>query len=188
MRIYRSVGTGLAALALVLGLTTSSLAAPANETPAQFVSRLFAIYQPDGGWWKAWPDTAAGRRAEAAYQKQINAEFYDPAFVKLMSDNGSLAGAKGGGEDLDYDPVCQCQDSGGRYSYVSGAQKGALFDAVVKIDSGVAPWTVVLTKTPAGWRVYDVLDSTGDVRARLIKHNACLRAAKTEKAGEACIA
>jgi hypothetical protein len=62
-----------------------------------------------------------------------------------------------------------------------------VFDAVVKNDNGDAHWTLVLTKTAAGWRVYDVLDESGDVRARLVKHNACLRTAKTEKAGEACI-
>ena len=188
MRIHRSVCGGLAALALIFALTPSvvAAAAPANETPAQFVTRLFAIYKTGGSWWKTWPDTAAGRRAQAAYQKAIYAEFYDPGFVKLMNDNGALAGAKGGGEDLDYDPVCQCQDSGGHYSYVSGAQKGAYFDAVMKVDND-APWTLVLTKTPAGWRVYDVLDTTGDLRVWLGKHNACMRAAKTEKSGEACI-
>jgi hypothetical protein len=81
----------MAALGLVFALTTTSLAAPANETPAQFVTRLMAIYQPDGGWWKAWPDTAAGRRADAAYQKTIYAEFYDPAFVKLSPTPRALA-------------------------------------------------------------------------------------------------
>jgi hypothetical protein len=189
MRVHRSVCGGIAALALAFGLATAGLAAtaPVNETPARFVTRLFAIYQPDGGWWKDWPDTAAGRKADAVYQKMIYADFYDPAFVKLMMDNGALAGAKGAGVDLDYDPICQCQDSGTRYSYVSGAWKGALFDAVVKGENGEADWTLVLTKTPAGWRVYDVLDESGDVRARLSKDNACLRAAKTEKAGEACI-
>ncbi len=163
-------------------------AAPASEPPAKFVQRLFAVYDGNSEWW-ANADTPAGRKADIAYRAHVYAAFYDPAFVKLMDDNGALAGAKNAGADLDYDPVCQCQDSGSSYRYLSGAQKGAFFDAkVTDGDKGQQPWTLVLEKAAGGWRIYDVADSTGSVRTRLTRHNACLRRAKTEKAAEACIA
>jgi hypothetical protein len=159
----------------------------AGEAPAQFVQRLFAVYAGNSEWW-ASPDTPAGRKTQAAYQKQVYADFYDPTFVKLMNDNGALAGAKGGGVDLDYDPVCQCQDSGGAYRYLSGAQNGAFFDAkVTDGEQGQQPWTLVLETTADGWRIWDVIDTSGSLRTWLGKHNACLAAAKTEKQGEACI-
>jgi hypothetical protein len=177
----------LVGLAAALFAGAAFGAAPGNETPAQFSQRLLAVYATNSEWW-ARPDAPAGQRAQAAYQKRVYADFYDPAFVKLMNDNGALAGAKGGGVDLDYDPVCQCQDSGAVYRYVSGAPKGAFFDAkVTDNDAQQQPWTLVLEKTPAGWRLYDVVDTTGSVRTWLARHNACLRAAKTEKQAGACI-
>jgi len=162
--------------------------APVNESPAQFVQRVFAVYADNSEWW-ANADTPAGRKADIAYRQHVYADLYDPALVKLMDDNGALAGAKNAGADLDYDPVCQCQDSGGTYRYLSGVQKGAEFDAkVTDNDAGQQPWTLVLKRTANGWRIYDVVDSGGSVRTRLTRHNACLRGAKTEKQAEACIA
>ncbi len=158
-------------------------AAPANEAPQHFVSRVFAIYATNSKWW-----ALTTSKSGSAYQKKVYAYFYDPTFVKLMNDNDTLAAAKGGGEDLDYDPVCQCQDSGGAYRYLSGHARGLFFDAKVTDNGqGQKPWTLVLAKTPAGWRIWDVVDTTGSLRTWLGKHNACLRAAKTEKQGEACI-
>jgi hypothetical protein len=198
-----ALGVGLAACQPAGGNTTvaAASAAPpasttpvagagasaANGTPAQFVQRLFAVYASSSEWW-ADPDTDAGRKTQAAYQKQVYGDFYDPTFVKLMNDNGALAGAKGGGVDLDYDPVCQCQDSGGAYRYLSGAENGAYFEArVTDNEQGQQPWTLVLENTPGGWRIWDVVDTSGSLRTWLGKHNACLAAAKTEKQGEACI-
>jgi hypothetical protein len=182
------IGGVLVGLAAVVIAVAGLGAAPAKETPAAFVQRLMAVYRTGGEWW-ASPDTSAARRAQAAYQKRVYADFYDPAFVKLMNDNGALAGAKNAGADLDYDPVCQCQDSGGVYRYLSGQARGGFFDAKVTDNAAdQKPWTLVLQKTPAGWRIYDVVDESGDVRTRLTKHNACLRAAKTEKAAEDCVA
>jgi hypothetical protein len=163
-------------------------AAAANGAPAQFVQRLFAVYDANSKWW-ANAETPAGRKADEAYRSRVYADLYDPAFVTLMDDNGALAGAKNAGADLDYDPVCQCQESGGTYRYLSGAQNGAFFNATVTdSDQGQKPWALVLEKAAAGWRIYDVVDSGGSVRTRLTRHNACLRTAKTEQQAEACIA
>jgi hypothetical protein len=178
----------LAGLAAALLAATGLGAAPATETPVQFVQRFFAVYADNSKWW-ANDDTPAGRKADEAYRNEVYASFYDPAFVKLMDDNTTLANAKNAGEDLDYDPVCQCQDLGAVYRYVSGAPKGGFFDAKVT-DSAVdqTPWTLVLQKARTGWRLYDVVDTSGSVRTRLTHHNACLRKAKTEAQAEDCIA
>ncbi|HXQ09395.1 MAG TPA: hypothetical protein VN805_00175 [Caulobacteraceae bacterium] len=178
----------LAGLAAALLAATGLGAAPATEAPARFVQRLFAVYADNSEWW-ANADTPAGRKADEAYRNEVYANFYDPAFVKLMDDNGALAGAKNAGADLDYDPVCQCQDLGGVYRYVSGAPKGSFFDASVTSNAAdQKPWTLVLQKTSAGWRLYDVVDTGGSVRTRLTRHNACLRKARTETQAEDCIA
>ena len=175
---------GLAA-ALLCGASLGP--APVNESPAQFVMRVFALYRSDSEWWATW-STPAEKAAANAYTNRVYAAFYDPGFVKVMNDNDTLASAKGAGEDLDYDPVCQCQDSGGVYRYVSGTQNGAFFDARVTDNAAdQSPWTLVLTRTKTGWRIWDVVDSTGSLRTWLTKHNACLRAAKTEKQAAACV-
>ena len=157
----RFVG-GLVAAVLVAGTVS---AAP-TETPKHFITRLFALYATNSPWWNAPQDSPAGKR--------LQAQFYDPTFTRLMDDNSTLA-SKSGDEDLDYDPVCQCQDSGATYHYLSGAPAGgALFNAKVD-DNGTAPWTIVLTSASGSWRVWDVVDSTGSIRARLTRDNACMR-------------
>ena len=183
----RARGPGVVVAAAVLAALGLG-AAPPSEAPAHFVQRLFAVYADNSRWW-ANADTAAGRKADEAYRNNVYADFYDAAFVKLMDDSGALAGAKNAGTDLDYDPVCQCQDSGGVYRYLSGQSRGAFFDAKVTDNAAdQKPWTLVLRETQRGWRIYDVVDESGSVRTRLARHNACLRAAKTEKQAEDCIA
>jgi hypothetical protein len=92
-----------------------------------------------------------------------------------MDDNSKLAG-KSGDADLDYQPICQCQDSGGHYGYVSGAPApGGVFDAKVTGHDSRPPWTLVLKQENGGWRVYDVIDQTGSVRTWVARHNACMR-------------
>jgi hypothetical protein len=173
MRIGRFACALLASAILAVGAVS---AAP-SETPKHFIARLFALYATNSPWWTAGPGSAAGKR--------LQAEFYDPMFTRLMDDNSTLA-AKSGDADLDYDPVCQCQDSGAVYHYLSGAPAGgALFNAKVD-DNGTAPWTIVLTSASGSWRVYDVIDSTGSIRARLTRHNACMRTSKSDAALTAC--
>ncbi|HXQ17482.1 MAG TPA: hypothetical protein VN814_22930 [Caulobacteraceae bacterium] len=158
-----------------------------GETPTAFVTRLLAPYQLHGQEW-ASTDTDAADKAQQAFQKTYDAEFYDPALLKLVNDNGMLAANKSGGVDMDYDPFCQCQDTGATYSVVSGHPDGARYDVVVKSDDKEqGTWTFVLTDSGAGWRVYDVLDATGDLRVVLAQHNACLRAAKNETEGAKCV-
>jgi hypothetical protein len=159
----------VATLAALIAVTAPLRAAPSPETPQHFIARLFALYRTDSPYWKAAPGSAAAARYERDY--------YDPTWSKLVDDNSTLAG-KGGGEDLDYDPVCQCQDSGGHYVYLAGAPAaGGLFNVKVKTtdQSDTAPWTIVLKAEAGGWRVYDVIDGAGDLRVWVARHNDCMR-------------
>jgi hypothetical protein len=102
----------------------------------------------------------------------------DPSFAKLITENGRLAGQSGAGVDLDSDPVCQCQDSGGHYVYVSGAAEAdGSFDAKLQdtAETDSAPWTVVLKQENGAWVVYNVIDAAGDNRVWLARHNDCMR-------------
>lgn len=166
-------------LAAVAGLLLVGAAAPSagpGETPAHFVQRLSATYR-DGS-----PRWASDQKAQAVYQNRVYADFYDPTFVKVVNS-----------KVLAVDPVCQCtgdESSGNTYSYVSGQAKGAFFDAKVRGDvqgGAPTPWTLVLSKTAAGWRIYDVINQDGSsARTQVTRYSACLRAAKTQKAKGAC--
>ncbi len=166
----------------------SSAAEPksqSGETPSAFVARLLAPYQPKGQMWQP-TDTPAAQKALDAFQKTYDATFYDPSFRKLIDDNTALS-EKADGPDLDYDPICQCQDSATTYAYVSGKQDGAHYDASVgSADKGQGTWTFVLADSPKGWGVWDVIAQGGSLRAKLTKDNACLRAAKTMDAAGKC--
>jgi hypothetical protein len=147
---------------------TDAAAATPSEPPEHFIARLMALYATNSPFWKAQPGSAAAAKYDA--------DFYDPSWTRLVADNSVLAG-KGGSADLDYDPVCQCQDSGATYVYVSGATAaGGLFNAKVKTTSNdTPPWTIVLKAEPGGWRVYDVIGQEGSLRAWLTRHNDCWR-------------
>jgi hypothetical protein len=156
-----------------------------GETPRAFVTRLFAPYQPNGQWWAA-TDTPAAQKAQDAFQKTYDATFYAPDFQKLIDDNGALS-QKADGPDLDYDPLCQCQDSGAIYAYASGKPDGAHYDvSVTSNDKEQGTWTLVLADSPKGWGVYDVIDTAGSLRAKLTRDNACLRAATTQVQADKC--
>jgi len=156
-----------------------------GETPSAFVVRLMAPYQPNGREW-APTDTPAAQKAQDAFEKAYDAQFYDPSFSQLMSDNTALS-EKADGPDLDYDPICQCQDTGAIYRYASGKPDGTHYDvSVTSNDKEQGTWTFVLADSPTGWRVYDVIDQSGSLRAKLTKDNACIRAAKTMEAAGKC--
>jgi hypothetical protein len=107
----------------------------------------------------------------------------DPSFAKLITENGRLAGQSGAGVDLDSDPVCQCQDSGGHHVYVSGATEAdGSFDAKIQdtVESDGPPWTVVLKQENGAWKVYNVIDADGDNRVWLARHNGCMRKYTTD--------
>jgi hypothetical protein len=174
-----------AAASSAVASTSAEPKSQTGETPGAFVARLLAPYQPNGRMWAA-TDTPAAQKAQDAFQTTYDATFYAPDFQKLMNDNTALS-EKADGPDLDYDPLCQCQDSAAIYSYVSGKADGAHYDvSVTSNDKEQGTWTLVLAGSPKGWGVYDVLNSAGSLRAKLTRDNACLLAAKTQDAAGKC--
>lgn len=184
-----------AAMALACGLLAGGAEAQflppparAHETAQAFAQRIVALYAPKSRFW-----ASKSPAADAAFNKRVNAAFYDPAFTRLMTDNGRLAGRWGGGPDLDYDPVCQCQDDpGGLVVQSVNERSGGFADIVMTSGAQEAPperadYTIVLQHAPNGWRIYDVIEMTGAVRARLERHNACLREARSEAAAGRCL-
>ena len=102
----------------------------------------------------------------------VSEEDFDPSFLKLDTDNQKLLD----GEDvLDSDPVCQCQDTVGKYR-VTGKPDGVdRYVAIVGKVGGKSTWQVILQKINGAWKIYDVVDQRGSVRALLERHNACAR-------------
>lgn len=133
-------------------------------------------------------------KAEARFQKQVFAALYDPYFLKLMDDNGRLASVRTGGVDLDYDPVCQCQDGPDSILLKSVVRRGADFAAahVANADcddpsADCAGYVIVLRRLSGAWRIYDVIEKSGGVRARLERHNRCLRGPGPESRLDRCL-
>ena len=97
---------------------------------------------------------------------------YDASFLKLDHDNQTLFD----GEDvLDADPVCQCQDTGGHYRIRTVFQTADRYTAEVSDQGRPDRWRVLMRTVRGVWKVYDVIDARGSVRALLERHNACAR-------------
>jgi hypothetical protein len=153
-------------LAALLAVSPAALAASAPQTAQAFAQRLVQRMNTDR-WVKAG-----------------GARDIDPSFQRLMDENDRLAQ---GVDLLDADPVCQCQDSGGRYRLLSVTPNGAMTNVRIGLDQG-APYTVVLRQSDARWLIFDVIDSDGSLRAQLMRHNACMRAHHTDAAMTRCFA
>jgi hypothetical protein len=119
----------------------------------------------------------------------------DPSFRALIDENGALAQRHYGGVDQDYDPVCQCQDSGGHFTLLSLIRQGAdTANLRIRISSepptSEAPtlYTIQIKRIGGAWRIYDVLEGHGSVRQRLIHHNACMRESRDAAVIDRCFA
>ena len=144
---------GLGLLAVAFACAAASPAPQPIEAPAHFVGRVFAVYADSSPWWRS-SATSAGKHADALYRRQIYSRFYDPSLARLIQ-----AGFRSG--KLDYDPVCQCQDTGGVYAFASGAARGpTFFDAHVRDKEG-ARWALILSQASGSWRLYDVVGPDG---------------------------
>jgi hypothetical protein len=98
---------------------------------------------------------------------------FEATFLRLDHDNQRLFD---GLDVLDYDPVCQCQDTGGAYQ-VSGRSDGAdRYIATVRMTGAPRSWQVIMRKVAGAWKFYDVIEARGSIRALLARHNACARA------------
>lgn len=117
--------------------------------------------------------------------------WYDPAWLRLVRDNGDLANARGADALWDADPLCQCQDEGGRYSLVSvSSRPDGRAEARIRItsDSLTDTYSVILAPMSGGWRIWDIVGAGHSTRSFLVSHVACLRAARTRRAVELCSA
>jgi hypothetical protein len=189
-RAWRAILAWLPALVMTLGLAAAGGAPsqPTAETPTAFAQRVITLYGPQGRWWKL-PDTPAGE----AERTRIQQAYLEADFNKLMEDNGAIAGQKAGGPDLDYDPVCQCQD-GPEHIRLKGVVMKSPDLAELQVQGpDCSPksnecddYALVVARTPGGWRIHDVVEKAGSLRARLIRDNACMRAAKNETAAGKC--
>lgn len=132
-------------LFLALAQPISTFASVTSETASQFVERVFAEYgNPD--------------QTHLA-DKQKN--FYTPELAGLIRADrhrhpGEIC-------NLDFDPICACQDSGdpGELKIVSiqvTPSASARAKAMVSFTIAGEPRAVTLSlvRTPAGWRIEDV--------------------------------
>jgi hypothetical protein len=168
--MLRFVGRAVLFICLVLafgGCASSGRAEDAASAKA-FAEQLVRRLNSSGA--DAWVESRGSRTRHV-----------DPSFTALMDDNSRLAD---GIDLMDADPICQCQDSGGRYQLLSVTADGD--EAHVRIYLNHGSYTLVLRRTGVGWRVYDAVDSTGSFRTLLEHHNACMRAHHSPAAVSRC--
>lgn len=181
MSSARKVSLRRAAAVLVACLTaalTTAYALGATDrldTPEALAQRVVDLYDSQSPLWRA--ENVA---AQNAYMHQVFATLYDPQFAKLINDNRTLA-SREGNEELDHDPVCQCQAEPGRIR-ILGIQHRPNSFANVKLASncdqpgGCVVYTMVLHRTGGVWKIYDIIDQGGSNRAWLSQDNAEMRA------------
>jgi len=95
----------------------------------------------------------------------------DPAFSTIMTQMDMLQK-----EDptaaYDYDVFCQCQDYDNQtFSLVSDRMTGtSRYEATVRgSDKDTKPWKYVLAPVGGTWRITDVIDESGSVRAGMLR-------------------
>ena len=93
----------------------------------------------------------------------LGQSYFDPALTKLDQDNGKLFD---GVDVLDADPVCQCQDVGGKYRF-TGRMAADRYVATVSREGETASWQVIWKRIGGRWLIYDVVDDTGSIRGLL---------------------
>ena len=175
-------------LSLALAAGAPAMAAEQNARPVAAVGSPEAFAQR---LLRQLNGTGAGGWVASNHTRQV-----DPTFARLMSENGRLAGSRYDGVDLDYDPICQCQDEGGRH-VMTALTRTAADTAQIAIRQGggagqaepAAHYQIVLKLSGGVWRIFDVIEPTdGSVRARLIRHNACMATRRGSAAIDRCFA
>ena len=95
----------------------------------------------------------------------------EPTFAELIR-RSELLGTTDEDMPYGYDVFCQCQDYDHQtFRIVSDRMVDATHNEakVVGSDKGEKPWTIVLAKIAGAWKVSDVIDESGSVRAGIVK-------------------
>ena len=130
--------------------------------------------------------TRADNAAEAFVRRAITnsapgEDFYDAALTALMADTTRLFP---GDAVIDYDPICQCQDTRLDELTLASRPDGAgAYSVHVRARNGatVTEWTIAARLTAGHWGVTDVIESQGSLRERLSRMNACARARQAHR-------
>ena len=117
-------------------------ASAASETPRAFVERLYAGYRNE--------HYSPFDQTEPVFAPQLEA---------AIKEDERLADGEVG--FLDFDPICDCQDTGGMHSQVisvSGSGRTATAHVILRWGdtSDNRDISLKLVRTAAGWRVADV--------------------------------
>jgi hypothetical protein len=136
-----------ACLLVMAALLTVPAAMADDEMPDAFMNRLFAKYGDRAHWPKHYAPCD---------------EFCEAPLAKLV-------------KKLDYDPVCQCREGGGRYIIVAGKlHPDATFEYTLRDANNsrkLRQWIVILRPAGASWKIADVferrLDGKPSLRKRL---------------------
>jgi len=80
------------------------------------------------------------------------------------------------GEDvLDSDPVCQGRDTVGKYRVTGKADGVDRYVAIVGKVGSKPTSQVILCKINGAWKIHDVVEERGSLRALIERHDACVR-------------
>jgi len=135
----------LTSLLLLFPLQSTSQQTQDAETAKRFVQRVYADYA-NSDW---------------QHQDERQEKFYTRQLLRLIvADRTAHPGEAG---NLDWDPICDCQDAGDpgdlKVQSITLAETGSLsFKAVVAFMIVKEPRMVTLSllKTRSGWRIDDV--------------------------------
>jgi len=155
VNFLRSGTAGLASAVFVAATLLASTAPAAQQTPETLMRKIMASYREDAG-----------------DKGMLGQSYFDPALTKLDEDNGKLFD---GVDVLDADPVCQCQDVGGKYRYTVRRAGSDRYVATVSREGVKGSWQVIWKRIGGRWLIYDVVDDGGSVRGLLERHNNCAR-------------
>jgi len=117
-------------------------AAPASETPRQFMTRVYAQYRH--------PDFSPFTHPE---------RYFSPRLRAAIAEDARLAHGEVG--YVDGDPICQCQDTAGMHPAITrvtaeGRGKATVVVAIGWDHDPPRPARFSLVRTKAGWRIADV--------------------------------
>jgi hypothetical protein len=140
-----------------------------GPAPAQLAAAAQTDNTPDAFVRRAVTSSAPGEN------------YYDAALTALMADTARLFS---GDAVIDYDPICQCQDTRlDELTLTSRLDGAGAYSVHVRARNGasVTEWTIVARLTAGHWGVADVIESQGSLRERLSRMNACARARQAQR-------